>query len=123
MVASCLNRLIEVTLTDLANKREPLRVYFIWIVFIRLDLVCILVRSSILIIYFLTVLKRLFTSLLSCLVLLVKLVARFVVCSVMDENTGVSVRTVAGLKVRLADLWIVINPCGLTQVRRSFQRA
>ena len=123
MVANCLYRLIEFTLTDLANKREPLRVYFIWIVFIRLDLVCILVRSSILIIYFLAVLKRLFTSLLSCLVLLVKLVARFVVCSVMDENTGVSVRTVAGFKVGLADLWIVINPCGLTQVRRSFQRA
>ena len=123
VVANCLNRLIKVTLTYLANIRKPLRVYFIWIVLIRLYLVSILVRSSILIIHSLTVLKRLFTSLLSCLVLLVKLMARFVVCSVMDENTGVSVRTVARLKVRLADLWIVINPCSLTQVRRSFQRA
>ena len=44
------------------------------------------------------------------LVLLFKLVATFVVTPVMDENTCVTITTVAMLVVIFATLWIVIDP-------------
>ena len=44
------------------------------------------------------------------LVLLFKLVATFVVTPVMDENTCVTITTIAMLVVIFAALWIVINP-------------
>ena len=53
------------------------------------------------------------------LVLLFKLVATFVITPVMDENTCVTVTTVAMLVVIFAALWIVIDPGDTFRVSRS----